>query len=68
MIVVKQHVMGIILFFRMSKNELLEKTPDALRYGKDHFPHQCKWLTAEVGDVSFNEVVTLMKYFDYGAT
>lgn len=39
MIVVKQHVIGIIFFFRMSKNELLEKTPDALRYGKDHFPH-----------------------------
>lgn len=60
--------MSIILFFRMSENGLLEKTPDALHYGKDDSLHSCKWLTAEVGDVSINEAVTLVKYFDYGAT
>lgn len=28
-----------------------------------NFPHSCKWLTAEVGGVSNNKAVTLMKHF-----
>lgn len=29
---------------------------------------RAKWLTAELGDVSINDAVTLLKYFDYGIT
>lgn len=56
MILVKQHI--------MSENGLLEITSDSPHYGKVNFPLSCKWLTAEVGGVSNNKAVTLIKFFN----